>query len=195
MSNQQQQQLKPGTFYDAKPTSWRADVTDNGKVYVAVKFDIGLWWRGWLEGNAIQFTVDALHAMGFSGQNPNDLNTNPNALNKEAVVGCLVDWMKNADGTFYVDKKSGQKRLEVAGVWPQGGARKEISPQATSTLQSIDLRAYLAESEKTNPNVQKVKQTQDNMQNQQQAQQGSQGANQGHQVQTNQNYAKDDIPF
>lgn len=193
MSNQQQQALKPSTFYDAKPVSWRADVTDNGKVYVAVKFDIGLWWRGWLEGKAIQFTVDALHAMGFKGANPNDLNTNPNALNKNAVVGALVDWMKNADGTFYVDKKNGQKRLEVAGVWPQGGAKKEISAQATTTLQSIDLRAYLAESEKTNPNVQKVKETQDS---QKQPQQGSQGTNQGqHQPQTDPAYASDDIPF
>ena len=131
--------MEPG-FFKAKPISWKADLNQNGKPFVNVKFNNGLYWRGWLVGNAIQYTVDSLALMGFKGRNAQELNTNPNALNKDKEVDIKVDFIKNADGSFYI--KNGQKQLEVTGVWPPY-QQKEVSQEAAMELKSIDLRAYL----------------------------------------------------
>lgn len=172
----------PG-YYKARPVSWKADVNKNNKPFANVKFDNGLYWRGWLTGNAIQYTVDALHLMGFSGRSPNDLNIDDNALDKNREVDISIDWMKNADGAVY--EKDGKAQLEVAGVWPPY-EKKSLDPQNVKTLEGMDLRAYLKESQKTMPVVENLKKAQEQWKPDQFS---------SNQINTDQMFTSDDIPF
>jgi len=87
-----------------RPVGWWVKEYQPGKWVVEVKFENGLYWKGYPVGNGRgpEFCRDALNAMGFSGVSLADLTTE-SALNKEAPVWCTV-----AHET-YTDKSGNQK--------------------------------------------------------------------------------------
>jgi hypothetical protein len=142
MSTQSPKPTEPG-YFKSKPVSWSAERNNNGKPFINVKFENGLYWRKFLVGGAIQIAADALFLMGFKGKTANDINKDQNALDRSKEVDISVDWIKNADGSYYL--KEGKKVLEVTGVWPPY-QKKEISQADQIELAGIDLRGYLQNS-------------------------------------------------
>lgn len=183
MTNEKVPQVTEPGFVHGKPSSWRSDVNKNGKPFVSVRFDNGIWWRAWLVGEATQFAVDALVGMGFNGVDPNELNDNPHALDKTVEVGMKVDWMKSQDKSRYL--KDGKPVLEATGVWPPY-QKKEISPENKIILKGIDLRAFVIESKKT---IKMPERKDINPQTQSPPLNQAQGQNPG------EGFASDEIPF
>jgi len=138
MSEEKKKRLGAG-IHPTKLKAWGCKITENKKVYAWMNFDNGAFWKGWLEGGATEYTMETLCKLGFKGRSAADLNTDA-ALVKGTEVELVVE-DKTWEGKVYDEVKFVNLPY----------SRKELDPSEVKTLQGIDLRAYVGDFSKKNP--------------------------------------------
>lgn len=124
-------------WYDVKVQGWGAGLSQEKKTPFAwVKFDNGLFWRGYWTANTAANTSKQLATMGFNGEKPSDM-AGEEALIKGHVVHVLVE----------NEAYNGKTTSKV--VWvKEAGAKAELDPSDIKEMDGFDIRAYMVEAKK-----------------------------------------------
>lgn len=125
-------------YYDVKVKSYGSGLSkETRSPYAWVKFDNGLFWRGYLSEKTIERTTLSLAVCGFNGASLADLN-------KEGILNLKNN--VNVSVTHEVKQTKGGGTNKVATVkWINPPyTKKELDPQDTLVLEGIDLRAHMA---------------------------------------------------
>lgn len=159
--------VEPG-YYDLKVKSFGANCTGEKKTPKAwVKFDNGLFWQGYWTDKTAEKTSEQLVTLGFSGNTLDDMNKE-DALEVGKEVSCAVE-----HNTW-----DGKTTARVA--WINAPyQKKELDPTDAKVLQGVDVRGFLKEARKKLGEDLNVKSILDAQKK----------------VETNQDFAGDDIPF
>lgn len=157
---------------------WDVKYNDNGKLNVLIKFKLkdhkeGAFARWYFEGGAAEWTTKNLYNCGFRGKSVGDL-ANDTALDKDQVLHLKIE-----NETY-----KGKTYSKV--TWANKPFVKEYDPADVKKMQSVDLRAYMAEAKSGDPESKKQ-----NTQSQNSQQDESYDYAQAEEP----TYTADDIPF
>lgn len=164
-----QRKFKKGEQVPAKIRSWTVGKNPkNGNLCVKINLEGYIQWTGWLTTAATPYTMKTLEACGFRGANLGQLR-HDNALDTSKEFFAIIGESRVHDGkTYYEADFINDPDKQVSG-WSDKNVEKDLVDE----LERFDTRAYIDGASDIEPPA----------------------ATQDYSVNTDANFASDDIPF